>query len=104
MPTGKAVAGAYDYSADVGSLVSEDHMARVKSHVDDAVAKGATVLAGGHPLPELGPAFFAPTILEGVTKDMLAGSCETFGPVVALHRYSTVDEAVARDLRARLGP
>ena len=34
-------------------------------------------------------------MLEGVTKEMLAGSCETFGPVVALHRYSTVDEAVA---------
>ena len=92
---GLNVAGAYDYSADVGSLVSEDHMARVKAHVDDAVAKGATVLAGGHPLPELGPAFFAPTILEGVTKDMLAGDCETFGPVVALHRYTDVEEAIA---------
>ena len=45
--------------------------------------------------PDLGPAFFEPTILEGVTKDMLAGVTETFGPVVALHRYDTVDEAVA---------
>ena len=52
-------------------------------------------LTGGKARPDLGPAFFEPTILEGVTKDMLAGSRETFGPVVALHRYSTVDEAVA---------
>ncbi|MBA2954449.1 aldehyde dehydrogenase family protein [Nocardioides sp. MAH-18] len=86
---------AYDFGPDVGSLVSPDHLERVKAHVDDAVAKGATVVTGGKPRPDLGPAFFEPTILEGVTKDMLAGVTETFGPVVALHRYRTVDEAVA---------
>jgi aldehyde dehydrogenase (NAD+)/succinate-semialdehyde dehydrogenase/glutarate-semialdehyde dehydrogenase len=78
----------------MGSLVSPDHKDRVQSHVDDAVAKGATVVTGGRPRPDLGPAFFEPTILEGVTKDMLAGSTETFGPVVGLHRYRTLDEAV----------
>lgn len=88
------VRASYDYTADLGSLVSVDHLERVRSHVDDAVAKGATVLTGGRPLPELGPAFFAPTILEDVTTEMLAGSCETFGPVVALHRYSDVEEAI----------
>ncbi|HEY3468651.1 MAG TPA: succinic semialdehyde dehydrogenase [Amycolatopsis sp.] len=89
------VRAAYDFGPDMGSLVSVDHMRRVKEHVDDAVAKGATVLCGGKPRPDLGPAFFEPTILEGVTKDMLCGVTETFGPVVALHRYGTVDEAVA---------
>ncbi len=89
------VRAAYDFGPDMGSLVSVDHMRRVKSHVDDAVAKGATVLCGGKPRPDLGPAFFEPTILEGVTKDMLCGVTETFGPVVALHKYGTVDEAVA---------
>jgi succinate-semialdehyde dehydrogenase/glutarate-semialdehyde dehydrogenase len=93
--TEKLVLGAaYDFGPDVGSLVSPDHMERVKSHVDDAVAKGATVLTGGRPRPDLGPAFFEPTILEGVTTEMLAGVTETFGPVVALHSYRTVDEAV----------
>jgi aldehyde dehydrogenase (NAD+)/succinate-semialdehyde dehydrogenase/glutarate-semialdehyde dehydrogenase len=93
--TEKLVLGAaYDFGPDVGSLVSPDHMERVKSHVDDAVAKGATVLTGGKARPDLGPAFFEPTILEGVTTDMLAGVTETFGPVVALHSYRTVDEAV----------
>jgi aldehyde dehydrogenase (NAD+)/succinate-semialdehyde dehydrogenase/glutarate-semialdehyde dehydrogenase len=67
----------------------------VHSHLEDAVARGATVLTGGKPRPDLGPAFFEPTILEGVTKEMLAGSCETFGPVVALHRYRDVEEAIA---------
>ncbi|MCR6484952.1 succinic semialdehyde dehydrogenase [Amycolatopsis sp. OK19-0408] len=89
------VRAAYDFGPDMGSLVSPDHMHRVKSHVDDAIARGATVLTGGKPRPDLGPAFFEPTILEGVTKDMVCGVTETFGPVVALHKYRTVDEAVA---------
>jgi succinate-semialdehyde dehydrogenase/glutarate-semialdehyde dehydrogenase len=79
----------------MGSLVSVEQMRRVKSHVDDAIAKGATVLCGGKPRPDLGPAFFEPTILEGVTREMVCGVSETFGPVVALHKYRTVDEAVA---------
>lgn len=89
------VRAAYDFGPEMGSLVSVDHMRRVKSHVEDAVAKGATVLCGGSSRPDLGPAFYEPTILEGVTKDMLCGVTETFGPVVALHKYRTVDEAVA---------
>ena len=89
------IAASYDYEPELGSLVSVDHRDRVHSHVEDAVARGATVLTGGHPRPDLGPAFFEPTILEGVTKEMLAGSCETFGPIVALHRYRDVEEAIA---------
>ena len=92
---GLRLGASYDFEPELGSLISVDHRDRVASHVEDAVAKGATVVTGGRARPDLGPAFFEPTVLEGVTKDMLAGSCETFGPVVALHRYSTVDEAVA---------
>jgi aldehyde dehydrogenase (NAD+)/succinate-semialdehyde dehydrogenase/glutarate-semialdehyde dehydrogenase len=88
------IAASYDFEPDLGSLVSVDHKDRVASHVDDAVEKGATVLCGAKARPDIGPAFYEPTVLEGVTKEMLAGSCETFGPVVALHRYSSVDEAV----------
>ncbi len=86
---------SYDFGMDIGSLVSPDHKDRVQSHVDDAVAKGATVVTGGKARPDLGPAFFEPTILEGTTKDMLAGHTETFGPVVSLYSYDTVDEALA---------
>ena len=89
------IGASYDYEPDLGSLISVEHRDRVASHVEDAVDKGATVVTGGRARPDLGPTFFEPTILEGVTQDMLAGSCETFGPVVALHRYTSVDQAVA---------
>ena len=89
------VRAAYDFGPDLGSLVSVDHMERVKSHVDDAVAKGATVLTGGRPRPDLGPAFFEPTILENTPPDAIHATIETFGPVVSLYAYDTVDEAVA---------
>jgi aldehyde dehydrogenase (NAD+)/succinate-semialdehyde dehydrogenase/glutarate-semialdehyde dehydrogenase len=85
----------YDFEPQVGSLISVDHMERVAAHVEDARAKGATVLLGGRARPDLGPAFYEPTILEGVTKDMLTGACETFGPVVALHRYTDLEDAIA---------
>ncbi len=89
------VGASYDFEPDMGSLVSIDHRDRVIAHVEDAKAKGATVLTGGQPRPDLGPAFFEPTILEGVTPDMLAGKTETFGPVVGLYRFHTDDEAIA---------
>ena len=85
---------AYDFGPEMGSLISVDHKDRVASHVEDARAKGATVLTGGRARPDLGPAFYEPTVLTGVTKEMLAGSCETFGPVVALHPYRTLSEAI----------
>jgi aldehyde dehydrogenase (NAD+)/succinate-semialdehyde dehydrogenase/glutarate-semialdehyde dehydrogenase len=90
-----SIGAAYAFGFDLGSLVSVDHRDRVAAHVEDAKSKGATVLTGGQPRPDLGPAFYEPTILEGVTPDMLTGSTETFGPVVALHRFSTEDEAIA---------
>ncbi|NPC98887.1 succinic semialdehyde dehydrogenase [Nocardioides sp. zg-DK7169] len=89
------IGAAYDFGPDVGSLISPDHLARVYAHVEDAVAKGAHVVTGGRARPDLGPAFFEPTILEGVTSEMACGVTETFGPVVALHRYRTVEEAIA---------
>jgi len=89
------VGATYNFEPAMGSLVSVDHKDRVVSHVEDAKEKGATVLTGGNARPDLGPAFFEPTILEGVTPDMLAGSTETFGPVVGLYRFTSEDEGIA---------
>lgn len=85
----------YDYGADVGSLTSRRALKTVSEHVDDARAKGATVLAGGRPRPDLGPYFYEPTVLTDVTPDMLCHKAETFGPVVSLYPYAAEDDAVA---------
>jgi succinate-semialdehyde dehydrogenase / glutarate-semialdehyde dehydrogenase len=85
----------YDYGADVGSLTSQNALKTVSEHVDDARAKGATVLTGGRPRPDLGPFFYEPTVLTNVTPDMLCHKAETFGPVVSLYPYQSEDDAVA---------
>jgi succinate-semialdehyde dehydrogenase/glutarate-semialdehyde dehydrogenase len=79
----------------MGSLVSPEQLARVRAHVEDAVSRGATVLAGGRHRPDVGPLFFEPTVLEGVPSDAVCASEETFGPVVAVRRVGSDAEAVA---------
>jgi acyl-CoA reductase-like NAD-dependent aldehyde dehydrogenase len=86
---------ALDYTTDVGSLTSAAQLERVQHHVDDALSKGATLRAGGHARPDLGPFFFEPTVLTGVTESMECFATETFGPVVAIHAVENEDEAVA---------
>jgi succinate-semialdehyde dehydrogenase / glutarate-semialdehyde dehydrogenase len=85
-----------DWGNDMGSLISRDQLDTVVAHVDDAVAKGARVLTGGRARPDLGPLFYEPTILEGVTPQMTCFGHETFGPVVALYRFHDEADAVAR--------
>ncbi len=82
------------FESEMGSLIDAKQLASVSRHVDDAVAKGAHVLTGGRPLPEIGPNFYAPTILEGVTPEMEVCANETFGPVIALYPFDSLDEAV----------
>ncbi|MFJ6514035.1 succinic semialdehyde dehydrogenase [Streptomyces sp. NPDC091406] len=89
------IGAAYDYSMDVGSLTTPSQLKTVTEHVGDAVAKGATVLAGGNARPDLGPLFHEPTVLTDVTPDMTLYDHETFGPVVSIYTYRDVDEAVA---------
>ncbi len=83
-----------DYGPEVGALASPDQLAKMREHVDDAVAKGATIVAGGKARPEIGPFFFEPTVLTGVTPEMAVYREETFGPLVAIYPYDSVDEAV----------
>ncbi|MBM7831305.1 acyl-CoA reductase-like NAD-dependent aldehyde dehydrogenase [Agromyces cerinus] len=83
-----------DFSADFGSLASAAQLERVQAHLDDAVAKGAVVLVGGKHRPDLGPWFFEPTILTGVTPDMLVYAEETFGAIASLYLVGSDEEAV----------
>ncbi|WP_306364845.1 succinic semialdehyde dehydrogenase [Nocardia sp. CC227C] len=83
-----------DFTYEVGSLTFQRQIDTVAAHVDDAVAKGATVRAGGRARPDLGPYFYEPTILEGVREGMTVYREETFGPVVSVYRVGSDDEAV----------
>jgi succinate-semialdehyde dehydrogenase/glutarate-semialdehyde dehydrogenase len=85
-----------DYGPDMGSLISATQLETVKTHVDDAVAKGARVLAGGRARPDIGPYFYEPTVLEGARDGMTLFRDETFGPVTSIARFSSEDEVVAR--------
>ena len=105
-----------DFDYDIGSLSSRRQLEKVVRHVDDAVAKGAAAEFGGRARPDLGPCFYEPTILTGVSADAEIFTAETFGPVVSVYPFHDEDEAVTaanateyglnasiwtRDLRAR---
>ncbi|WP_134671480.1 succinic semialdehyde dehydrogenase [Halorussus marinus] len=90
------LAAGYDWTPDVGSLVGSDQLEKVEAHVDDAVEKGADVVTGGRARPDIGPYFYEPTVLTGVTEEMALAREETFGPVVAVTAVDSADEAIER--------
>ena len=77
-----------------GPLINKAGLDKVEDHVRDALAKGAQIATGGE-RHALGGTFYKPTVLTSVNKDMKIANEETFGPVSALFRFSTEDEAVA---------
>jgi succinate-semialdehyde dehydrogenase/glutarate-semialdehyde dehydrogenase len=79
---------------DQGPLIDGKAVAKVEEHIADAVRKGAGVALGGK-RHALGGTFFEPTILTGVTSEMLIAREETFGPVAPLFRFRTEAEAIA---------
>ncbi|OZJ04996.1 hypothetical protein BZG36_02110 [Bifiguratus adelaidae] len=81
----------FDPATTHGPLIHEKAVEKVQRHVDDAVKQGAQVLAGGK---HLGGNFYQPTVLGGMTGDMILSSEETFGPVAGLFPFSTEDEVI----------
>jgi len=82
----------------IGPLIDDRAVRKVETHVADAVAGGARLLAGGMRRTDGDLArgtFFAPTLLDGVTASMVISREETFGPVVGLSEFATEDEAIA---------
>jgi succinate-semialdehyde dehydrogenase/glutarate-semialdehyde dehydrogenase len=85
-----------EWGINMGSLISQDQLDTVTAHVNDAVAKGAKVLTGGKPRPDIGPYYYEPTILADVTPDMTCFGNETFGPVISVYRFTDEADAIAR--------
>ena len=94
---------SYDFDMQMGSLTSKDQVEVTERHVADAVANGATVLAGGRARPDLGPYFYEPTVLSGVEAGAECYREETFGPVVSVYTFRTDDEAVELANDSRYG-
>jgi acyl-CoA reductase-like NAD-dependent aldehyde dehydrogenase len=85
---------ALDFSADMGSLISQDQLERVNRHVEDALRKGAILLTGGKARPDIGPFFFEPTLMTNIKPEMTLYAEETFGPVVSIYRFEHVEQAI----------
>ena len=83
-----------DRETDVGPMIHERQLRIVEAHVEDAVERGARVLAGGSRLPELGKNFYAPTVLAEVTHEMSVMREETFGPVLPVMAFDSDEDAV----------
>ncbi|MGH3152388.1 MAG: NAD-dependent succinate-semialdehyde dehydrogenase, partial [Streptosporangiaceae bacterium] len=82
----------------IGPLIDDGALAKMDEHVSDAVARGATVLCGGTRLTgeayDAGT-FFAPTVLSGVTPEMVIYRDETFGPIAPVIIFDDEDEVIA---------
>jgi len=88
------VAPATDPDAQIGPMINARAVEKIERHVSDAVKRGARVLTGGKRLSQIGPNYYAPTVLADATPDMQLSCEETFGPVVPLFRFDDEAEAI----------
>ena len=86
------VGNGFEPGINQGPMIDDNAVAKIESHVADALAKGARLVAGGK---KFGARFFEPTVLTEATSDMLCAREETFGPVAPVFRFKTELEAVA---------
>ncbi|EHS49709.1 succinic semialdehyde dehydrogenase [Rhizobium sp. PDO1-076] len=77
----------------IGPMINQAAIAKINRHVEDALAKGATIVTTRTDMP-VGEQYAAPMVLTGATTDMQLASEETFGPVAPLFRFETEDEAL----------
>lgn len=85
------VGNGLDQDVQVGPLINEKGLKKVKHHVEDALAKGAKVIQGGESMEGL---FYQPTVLADASPDMIIAQDEVFGPVAPVFRFNTEEEAV----------
>jgi succinate-semialdehyde dehydrogenase/glutarate-semialdehyde dehydrogenase len=86
------VGDAFSPGVTLGPLINAAAVDKVRRHIDDALSKGASLIAGG--LPQGDGLFVQPTVLRDASPDMLLASEETFGPVAPLFRFHSEDEAL----------
>jgi succinate-semialdehyde dehydrogenase / glutarate-semialdehyde dehydrogenase len=96
---GLKVGNGLDSNVDLGPLISKSGLEKVKSHVDDALQKGANLVIGGSELIDEGHKngfFYSPTILSGVDESMRVSHEETFGPVASIMTFDSEEEVIEK--------
>lgn len=89
------VGNGADDTVEVGPLINQSGLEKVVHHVDDALAQGAKLEAGGERISLDGGTFYAPTVISNVDPKMIVMQEETFGPVAPIQKIETIEEAVA---------
>jgi succinate-semialdehyde dehydrogenase/glutarate-semialdehyde dehydrogenase len=84
----------FESGVQIGPLIDEQAMKKVETHVADAIALGAKLLAGGKRIETEGGNFFEPTVLADATPQMLCSREETFGPVAPIFKFQTEEDAI----------
>ena len=88
------IGNGMDAEIDMGPLIHERQLRNVEGQVSDALAHGARLMTGGERLPNLGPNFYAPTVLADVNHEMRIMREETFGPLLPVMAFDSDEEAV----------
>jgi succinate-semialdehyde dehydrogenase/glutarate-semialdehyde dehydrogenase len=89
---GIKVGNGFEPGVNQGPMIDDNAIAKIESHVADALGKGAKLVTGGK---KSGERFYEPTVLSNATSEMLCAREETFGPVAPVFRFKTDDEAIA---------
>lgn len=88
------IGNGFDEGVTHGCLINQKAIDKVEDHLQDAVEKGAKVIVKGGRLPELGNNFYKPAVIKDVTHDMKVVKEETFGPLGAIIKFETKEEAL----------
>jgi succinate-semialdehyde dehydrogenase / glutarate-semialdehyde dehydrogenase len=89
------VGDGFDPHVTTGPLIDQSALEKIEEHIADATAHGAEVLTGGK-RHKLGGTFFEPTVIKGVTKEMLVATEETFGPLAPLFEFETLEDVIVQ--------
>jgi succinate-semialdehyde dehydrogenase/glutarate-semialdehyde dehydrogenase len=89
------VGPASDPASQIGPMINDRAVEKIERHVHDAVSRGAKVLTGGKRLTDLGPTYYAPTVLTGADASMACACEETFGPVAPLTVFEEEAQVIA---------
>jgi succinate-semialdehyde dehydrogenase/glutarate-semialdehyde dehydrogenase len=105
MIKGVKIGDALDEKTDMGPLVAKRQLDLLTEQVNDALHKGAKVITGGKPPSDLQGAYFEPTLLNNISKEMRVWQEEVFGPVLPIMTFKTEQEAIhlANDTTYGLG-